>query len=70
MTVYSYGGGGGGIDVSGGGGGKTDALARIKNNMKQTPEIKVRRKFPRPIPTTQKRKLKPEMIEQINLLLP
>jgi hypothetical protein len=59
----------GGIEVSGGGGGKTDTLARTKNKMKQTPEIKVKRKLPIQIPIVQKRKLKPEMIEQINLRL-
>ena len=57
------GGGGGESNVSGGGGGGIDALARTKKEMKQTPEIKVRRKFPALNPMAQKMKLTPDMIE-------
>jgi len=37
--------------------------------MKKTPEIKVRKKFPLPIPIAQDRKLKPDMIEHTTFRL-
>jgi hypothetical protein len=64
--INSPGGGGRGINSPGGGGrGEYDAHARTKNEMKQAPEIKVRRKFPTSFPITPKRKLKPEIMDHI-----
>jgi hypothetical protein len=55
--------------VGGGCGGEYDAHARTKNEMKQTPEIKVKKKFPNTIPTAQKRKLKPDITENTTFRL-